>query len=54
MFDREGKSLPPAEQDPGDGRVLIQLDQPEKWACHATHGDPYFFRKEVSDQRTDP
>ena len=45
-FDDEGMSLEPSNTDQGR-RVVVKLDDPTRWAAHATHGNPYMFRSEI-------
>ena len=47
-FDRDGKSLPPAQVDKG-GRVIVTLDTPADWpGASPACPDPYYWRGEIN------
>lgn len=46
-FDEHGQQAPDTDRDNG-GRALVELDDPTRWAAHATHKGPYFFRSEIT------
>lgn len=46
-FDAKGMQAPNSATDNG-GRVHVKLDDPARWAPHATHGDPYMSRSEIT------
>lgn len=50
MYLQDGMAVDVFDADPrtAGSRVIVRLDDPESWAAHATHGDPYFFRTQVS------
>lgn len=47
-FDMNGRQRPNSMADNGR-RIQVHLDNPRNWACHESHGHPYFFRSEVSE-----
>ena len=49
MYLQDGMAVDVFDADPQTegSRVIVRLDDPERWAAHATHGDPYFFRAEL-------
>jgi hypothetical protein len=48
-FDERGMQAPNSPTDNGR-RVHVKLDDPARWAPHATHGDPYMFRTEIAPE----
>lgn len=49
-FSANGNSLKPEEIDTYLlSRVVIQLDDPSKWACTQLTPNPYFTREEISE-----
>ena len=50
-FGAGGNSGPPSLRDDGDGRVIVELDEPERWAFHGQgKGLPHFQRRELSPE----
>jgi len=47
-FDKDGMTIAPADEDDGQQRVLVQLDEPSKWVFHNQQvGLPHFPRREL-------
>lgn len=50
VFNAKGWPLDLVEVDPQNGyRVVVQLDDPSKWACTPLTPNPYFTREEISE-----
>lgn len=50
-FDKFGNGLPMVDEDPGEGRIIVQLDDPTRWAFHdKSVGLPHCFRREVQPE----